>query len=306
VSGPASHPFRAYVAPAAAGRTALWRLAAGLVVVLAVWFGWTTIVFAAHAALLAAAGVPGDLAIARTEGLLAGGSPRAVALVLLTFAGLWAGLALALGLLHGRGVAGVLAAPGRFQWGEMAAGAAMAAAFFALSTAIGLAVAGVPERSDLAPAVWLGWLPVIGLLVLMQAGAEEALFRGYLVQGLAARGLPAIVWGGAPALLFGVLHQTGGLPGASGALYPVATAIFAVAATVLVWRTGSLAAAIGLHAGVNVLGLGVLGVEGVVSGAQLWTWDGAEAAGLLAGDTVASLLLLAFVVSPFCPVGARG
>jgi membrane protease YdiL (CAAX protease family) len=76
-----------------------------------------------------------------------------------------------------------------------------------------------------------------------------------------------------------------------------------LALAALVWRTGSLWAAIGVHVGFNAIGLTVVGAEGVLSGAQLFLFGGDDLLPLMRIDLATTAALLAFVLSPWAPFG---
>ncbi len=103
-------------------------------------------------------------------------------------------------------------------------------------------------RALLAPDTPLGWLGLLLVVLPLGAAAEELLFRGALVGGLAAGfGLP--VWGLAvvSSVLFGLGH---GLQGPGGVV--VTTGLGAVLAAAFV-VTGSLAVVVVAHYLVNAL-----------------------------------------------------
>lgn len=171
----------------------------------------------------------------------------AVLAYLAAFAAVPLTLALVLRGLHGRGLSGVIG-PGGLRGRTL---------FAAMALVLGLAGLGllagdaVPEpRQD-----WRGWLMLLPLavpLVAVQSASEELVFRGYLLQGLAARWRAPLVWALGPALLFGVLHWN---PAMFGPNAPAVVAVTVLAGLVLAdvtARTGNLSAAIGLHAANNL------------------------------------------------------
>jgi membrane protease YdiL (CAAX protease family) len=99
------------------------------------------------------------------------------------------------------------------------------------------------------------------------------------------------------------LHWAGDLPGAAAGYYVLTTFLMGLALATLVWRTGSLWASIGLHVGLNVFGLTVIGGEGVLSGAQLFLFRSEDMGALLRVDLVTAVVLLLFVLSPLAPFG---
>ena len=148
--------------------------------------------------------------------------------------------------------------------------------------------------------------PPLAVVVFLHASAEEMIFRGYITQQLAARWRTPLVWAGVPALLFGLAHYSSGAALEISPYYYVAvTLLFGLTAAALVWRTGSLAAAMGLHTGMNVISLSATGMEGVVEGTQLYLYDASGAKALFLADGLSTLALLLFVLSPLCPLRAR-
>jgi uncharacterized protein len=100
---------------------------------------------------------------------------------------------------------------------------------------------------------------VSALLVPFQAAAEEYLFRGYLAQAFGAYltgpWIPALIC----SLLFGLAHGT---VADQGVWLFIDRAGFGLVAAWLVIRTGGLEAAIGLHAGLNMVGFVLSAADG--------------------------------------------
>jgi membrane protease YdiL (CAAX protease family) len=90
-------------------------------------------------------------------------------------------------------------------------------------------------------------LPLSLLAILVQTGAEEMLYRGYLQQQIAARFQSPMIWMVAPNILFAIAHlDLSGDPILS-LQYVAWTFVFGLACSDLTARTGSLAAAMGFH-----------------------------------------------------------
>ena len=189
------------------------------------------------------------------------------------------------------------------RWREFGGGLALAAAFWCVSLAVGLAVVGVPQRSALPVTLWLASLSPLAVLVFLQASGEELIFRGYILQQLGARFRSPLVWAFLPSFLFGMLHYSGGTELGIGWHYVAVTTLFGVTAAAMVWRTGSLALAMGVHTGMNMLSLSLAGVRGLVDGALLYSYPKSDAAMLFVTDGAATTLLLIFVLSPWFPFG---
>ncbi|OWU85587.1 hypothetical protein ATO6_01235 [Oceanicola sp. 22II-s10i] len=98
-----------------------------------------------------------------------------------------------------------------------------------------------------APFLWLLMVPLglIGLLI--QTGAEEIFYRGYIQQQLAARFDSPRVWLIVPNLLFAMAHWDNGTTQTESWQYMIWAFFFGLAASDLTARTGTLGAAVGLH-----------------------------------------------------------
>ena len=102
-----------------------------------------------------------------------------------------------------------------------------------------------------APLHWLALLPLSLLALLVQCGAEELFYRGYIQQQLAARFSRAWVWMVLPNIAFALAHWELGDFTIPAAQYVIWAFVFGVAASDLTARTGNLGAAIGFHLGNN-------------------------------------------------------
>ena len=228
--------FDRYVDQARQGRTALWRLMLGVLLIVAV-------------VLLVGTGIVMGVLYplwshADTES--AAMAPLGVAAMLAIFGGIWIGVWLALRLLQRRPLASVLGAEQRLSRRDFACAVA-AALICVVVSAVLLPFGPAPERSALPVVTWLLWLPLLSLLVLVQTSAEELLFRGYLMQGLAARFRSPMVWALVPVALFTALHWSGQPHWWMNAAQLAMIGKFALLATLLVWFTGNLGASIALH-----------------------------------------------------------
>jgi len=250
-------PFDAFVAPAR-GRVQLWRLGGGLAVIFAVHFAVAAGVFA----LLVRLVPPGRLT-AETIG----DTPLVMTLLLFSFAGLALGTWGAVRLLHRRGLASLIGhGPTALRHFVLGAGALMAVNLGALA----LVGPRLGLEPNLAPQVWLMWLPVALVGVLVQTGAEELVFRGYLQQQLAARFASPLLWMVAPSLAFGLLHHDPVNMGANTWTVVALTGVFGLMAADLTARSGTLGLAWGLHFANNCFALLVVSPAGTLSGLALY------------------------------------
>ena len=251
----------------AMARAQLWRTALGFALVMAIWMVVSFVVVVGGARLLQ---VP-------TAVLAAGNDWASAAVFFTSFIGFHIALALVLPLLHRRGYASLLGPTLRLNLRHFAIGTAVTLAI-ALGLTVLMALEHLVLADELVPptaqarplAPWLlGLLPALAL-ILMQTFAEEAVFRGYLLQQLRARYRSAVIWGIGPALLFGLLHFQPGLYGTTNAAaYVLNATVMGTIAAFVTLRTGNLGAAIGLHFGNNAA-LTLFGLEGELSGFSLY------------------------------------
>ncbi|MDN5569744.1 MAG: CPBP family intramembrane metalloprotease, partial [Propionibacteriaceae bacterium] len=162
--------------------------------------------------------------------------------------------ALALALLIGerRTIGTMSSVAGRLRRGLLGRYLGLAAAIVAVTTTASAALTlatGTPMTPQVTP--WtLGLLAVTFLLIPLQATAEEYVFRG-LPQQMLGSWLKSPWWGIlVPIPLFAFAHLY-------NALGLISTALFALAAGILTWRTGGLEAAIGLHVVNNLVAIGM-------------------------------------------------
>lgn len=249
-------------------RSQIWRTALGFGLVMAIWMAGSFAILVLGARLM---GVP-------VSRVATGNTWPDAAVFFASFATFHIGLALVLPLLHRRGYSSLFGPTRRLDLRHFALGSAVTLAIAAGLSAL-LAVEHVVLPEGVAPSVtlaqpplpWLlGLIPALGL-IFMQTLAEEALFRGYLLQQLRARFRSALIWGVAPALVFGLLHFHPAQYGMVNALAYVlnATVMGTLAAFVTV-RTGNLGAAAGLHFGNNA-SLTIIGAAGSLEGFSLFT-----------------------------------
>ena len=248
--------FKSYIAPATR-HPQLWRLAAGLIVCMAVYGLVAWAVFAGFG---------------RTAGedwlneVLAAEAPRAVTAHLTAFLGMALGPMAAVILLHRRRP-GTLFGRSPVVLHDFATAATVAGVIAAATAVASLwFLTPLPNRPLDA---WLSFLPVALLLIALQTGAEELLFRGYLQQQLAARFASPLIWAVLPSLVFGALHFAPSEAGGNAWLVAGAAGLFGLLAADLTARTGSLGAAWGFHFANNVVALLIVATDGALSGLAL-------------------------------------
>ena len=127
-------------------------------------------------------------------------------------------------------------------------------------------------QPHLAIGTWLTLLPITLVFLMVQVGAEELVFRGYLQSQLAALNAPTFVWILLPSIAFGLLHYD---PATTGDLAPwiVLWAIFfGVAAADLTARYGTLGPAIAMHFVNNFAAITLMGVKDNLGGLNLYVY----------------------------------
>lgn len=251
----------AFFAPAVQ-RAALWRLLLGCVVALVVFALTLGAMIGILVLIVGRDALP--LWIARLQ---EADTPVATLMVLSTFLGMvLAALAAGL-LLHRRGLSSLVGQNGHVRR-DFARAAGIAFAILILSLAWFLW--RNPVQANLAFATWAMLLPLALLAILIQTGAEELVFRGYLQQQLAARFASPLIWMLIPSLLFGLAHFDPAGMGSTAPLMLAAATIFGLLAADLTAKTGSIAAAWGFHFANNCLALLAVAVPGSISGLSLY------------------------------------
>lgn len=279
-------PFDAYILPARFFPQ-VWRLIAGIGLVAVVYLGLNTLALAAVGLRSGAEAV--DTLLAR----LAVASTPATALILLaSFLPMALGVGLACRLLHRRPALSLMGPARRILPDFLRGAGAVLAVYLPVLGLWGLVHDSQP---NLPPGLWLALLPLSLGGIAIQTLAEELLFRGYLVQQLAARFARAAIWAGVPALAFAALHFD---PGRMGDAAPLAVAVallFAVMAIDLTRITGGLGAAWGAHFAINAVAIAGLATGPTLSGLALratpYGADGAGGSVFLAAAELLPLML---------------
>lgn len=254
--------FEAFIAPAR-HYPEIWRILVGFTVAITVYLLPILLIFTGIGLLF-----PGLVYEVRTA-LQAADTPGSMFVLLATFLFMGLGAVAAAGI-HRRGLASLIGPfrPACRQFSRTILG--VAGIFLASGVVVSLFMSDDPIPS-LPLTTWLGYLPLALPLLLVQTGAEELLFRGYLMQALAARFKSAIVWMGIPTILFGLAHYNAALDPKLTVLLICATGLFGLVAADLTRITGNLGAAIGFHFTNNFFALFLISIEGEMSGLSLYT-----------------------------------
>jgi len=300
---PEQAPFQTW-ADAARPREQIWRTIVGLVLIAVIWMAWTLVLMfgaiglglvqpEAFQAMFGMADIP--LTYADT-----------ITMLLIALATIWGftfGVWLVAKWIHKRPFMSVVGWDRRFSLSQFGAGCLIAAGYLAASMAWSFVSGNAPRRSELALETWLLALAPIAIVVFVQAASEELVFRGYLPQQLASRFGNPIVWGFIPSVLFGLMHAANSPGDPTYALFYVAIAtIMGMVMMAMVWRTGSLAAAMGFHFINNIGALTVAGADQGPSSIALFVWSPDQLTASASSELLIIGLLLAFVFSPFAPL----
>lgn len=250
-----------FIAPARA-YPQIWRILLGLFLALLVYGIGIALVFVA---IYLVSGADGVQAWA-TEMMEATG-PTGTLLILATFFGMALGPMLAVVVLHRRRIGSLFGPLPRTLRHFLVAVAVCAFAYglsFLLPT--DMRIEPAMER-----ALWLSFLPMALVGVLLQTGAEEVLFRGYLQQQLAARFASPLIWMVLPSVIFASLHYQPEVMGDNALYIVAATGLFGLLAADLTAKTGSIGAAWGFHFANNVVAILIVALDGPLSGLALYT-----------------------------------
>lgn len=287
-------PFQAYVDPARA-RAELWRTAAGSALTVVAGFALYQFSFAVAATLLGPA---------TTQSLIDATSldpatPAATLYTLLTFGFFAVGLGMVVRSLHQRSPLSLIGP-------VPAALRDFLRVFAAVGALLGLLALLLPRDGALVAnphldhGSWLMLLPLSLFAVWVQAATEELVFRGYLQQQLAARFPAAPIWMLGPATLFGFAHFDPATAGANAPWFVAWAVAFGLAAADLTARTGTIGAAVGLHAANNAAAILLVTLPGPGAGLALWQLPVAPDA-----PQLPALLLPEFAALLCCWLAAR-
>jgi len=288
-----STPLGRFVDPAT-HRRGVWRPLVGVMVIFLTHIAG--VVALAAVATIAIASISGEAGRDQLDNLLDDGTVAGTLFILVTFIPVWIGVWLAGRMLHKQPFGTFFAPDARLKGSLFAKGFLFAVVPSAVFVPVAILLWPDSIRMGLPAAqVALLFFP-IAVLVFFQATAEELLFRGYLLQQLAWRFPHWIVWAVLPSIVFGLLHYDP--DGPLGFYYVASTFLAGLIFCALVWRSGSLWAAIGCHFGINLVALTIMGLDGLSSGTELLVLKVSDVTPIVLLDWASSLLLLLFILSP--------
>ncbi|MEL7461580.1 MAG: type II CAAX endopeptidase family protein [Pseudomonadota bacterium] len=280
--------YESFVAPARR-RPAIWRLVLGLILAAAIYMGGT---FGLLGLVWWLTASQSDF-LTWSAQVAAPSTPFFTYLILfVSFPMMAAGVFVAAKVLHKRGPGTLFGRAPRVMR-HFCVGAAVTAAI-SLVVLIPSFVLGFDGIPNVPARAWLMLLPLTLLGVLVQTGAEELVFRGYLQQQLAARFRSPFLWLLIPAAVFALVHWN---PAALGdnVWLPLAVAfLFGLAAADLTAKTGSIGAAWGIHFANNFNGIALIATDGTITGLSLYlTPYSASDPDLVGWSVLPSMVLLA-------------
>ena len=291
-------------------KTTLPRLVAGTLIVIAFW------VVSSFAAIGIGSYLFGMGRIGAGEAFETGlmmdflASPAGIAAMLLSFSGIWVGLWLAMRFVHRQPLSALFGAGRRLSRGGFARGSLAVILTSLLSEALIYMIRPEIVRGPIPPASWLLFLLPAVLLTFIQTSAEEVLFRGYMMRGLAARFASPLVWFLLPVIVFTALHWGASANPAVHLSGILTIGAFALVLAATVWLTGNLGAAFGAHLANNLFGFTLISHQDTYGALALFMGASLEGPGWTATDAVlltligfvCSALTLALLVHPRSPL----
>ena len=243
-----------------------WRTALGVLIIAITYAGGTYGI--GFAAIKIAESIQLGAGYAMLFELATSSSKRSVLIGLFSAVLMLPGLWLTLKYLHHRSLWSVIAPTGRVHWGNYNRAAVFILAFGLLTSLPVLLNAEFTQQLTLGQ--WLPWLAPALLLIFLQTATEELVFRGYLMQQLAARFHSRWVWWVLPAVLFGALHYNPITYAENTWLVVAASVLSGLIFGDITARTGDLSIAMGLHFANNLTVILLLGVPGQLSSLSLY------------------------------------
>lgn len=256
-------PHARFIGPAR-DRAQLWRLVLGIVLLAGFFLVLSQLVFGTILSLLEPQTANAVLRDAQT-GQTAGGM-----LLLLFQLGLLAvAAAMVVIMVHNRRPA-TLIGPFALAVRQFAAVLFMMVLLTAALWLLPPYAVGEPLTLNMSVGRWLLLLPIAIVAVLIQIGAEEIVFRGYLQQQLAARFRSPIIWMIVPAVLFGAGHYLPESAGSNAFTIALWATVFGLLMADLTARSGTLGPAMAVHFANNVSAMILISTPDEMSGLALY------------------------------------
>ncbi len=259
---PAYAAHETFVMPAR-NKPELWRFIIGLVLASFVYILLSQVFFQAIYGLAQAS----DPSI--TADLLTGQTPLAMYLLLFSFGFMSVGVAISVRLLHGRSFVTLLG-PATLLRRDFRSVTLVVLAVMALVFILPPWGMGEDFIPNMPFGTWLVLLLPSLALILVQVSAEEAVFRGYVQQQLAARFRSPLIWMVLPSVLFALGHYLPDAAGDNALMIAVWAGMFGILMADLTARSGSLGPAIAVHFWNNVSAMMIVSLPEDLSGLALY------------------------------------
>lgn len=291
-------------------KTTLLRLLLGTAIVVVFWMAVTVaVVFGGtYAYVVWMASTGGSVGVQPVQNFLA--SPLGILAQLSSFAGIWLGLWAAMRWVHGERLTALIGASHRVSRDGFLKGLAAVLITSLFSEILLYCLQPEIARGSISLSSWLMYLIPIVALALLQTSSEEALFRGYLLRGLASRFENPFIWALLPAMLFTALHWSTSSTAAINASVLASIAAFALLLTLLVYISGNLGAGFGAHLGNNLTGFLLISHQESYNSFALFNakplegadWTTTNAVLIAAIGIVSSLLTILLLLHPRSPL----
>ncbi|SFS88568.1 hypothetical protein SAMN04488040_2262 [Sulfitobacter marinus] len=259
---PAYELHKKFIAPAVP-TASLWRVIVGFLAASAIYLLLNNMLFTLIFKMV------GPQNSAFFDDLLTGQTPAAMFLLLGSFGLMTLGVTIVARVLHHRSFASLI--------GPLGLATSQFFAVARMLVIVGAVIFLLPPWSmgnsyipNLELGKWLMLLPFSLVAVLVQASAEEIVFRGYVQQQLAARFKSPLVWMVLPSFLFALGHYLPSEAGENALIIALWAGVFGMLMADLTARAGSLGPAIAVHFCNNVSAILIISMPHDLSGLALY------------------------------------
>ena len=295
-----SPAFQRFIAPAQE-RAEFWRTTLGFILVVTI-FLIAAVVLAIGTTIIGELFTPGlgeSLMYEIQSGQTIFATLSSLGLIALMIPALW----LVLRLLHKRSLRTLLGPSGKINW-RLWRGAAVVILILAAVDAIAT-FASTELTQQMSFVKWTAWLAPSLVLLFLQTTAEELVFRGYLLQQLAARFKSRWIWWVLPSVIFGAFHWNPVTFGANAWMVVGTTTLMGLILSDITARFGSLSPAMGLHFANNLVVMLLMNSPGQLSGMSLYLYGIDLKSPQLATSMLVSLVAMTFGYAIFMLIMRR-
>ena len=295
-----SPAFQRFIAPAQE-RAEFWRTTLGFIFVVTI-FLIAAVVLALGTTIIGEIFTPGlgeSLMYEIQSGQTIFATLSSLGLIALMIPALW----LVLRLLHKRSLRTLLGPSGKIIW-RLWLGAAAVILVLAVVDAIAT-FASAELTQQMSFLKWTAWLAPSLVLLFLQTTAEEMVFRGYLLQQLAARFKSRWIWWVLPSVIFGAFHWNPVTFGANAWMVVGTTTLMGLILSDITARFGSLSPAMGLHFANNLVVMLLMNSPGQLSGMSLYLYGIDLKSPQLATSMLVSLVAMTFGYAIFMLIMRR-